>query len=219
MPTRTEDDMREDDPETGLAETDDVKFRKALAALYPTLVSYARRITRNPAEAEDLVHDAIERGLRRQDLFRAGVPGGWMATILRHLFLDRCRRARRWKKIAPAWRRIRLEEAMAYYFGSGAGFDPLLLRRPSDAFDAEDIQRAVPLLKPALRQVFCMFAFERLSQRDIGRQLCLPVSTVGTRLMRARRNLRKLLEGTAGRRPPGPPRSPGDGSPAAALAA
>ena len=170
---------------------DDVSFRRCLAALYPGLLRYARRITGNSADAEDLVHDTMERGLRRRELFHDGMPGPWMATILRHLFLDGCRRHTRWKALAPAWRHLRLAEEDPCVWQELADEPPA----PSavDSFSTEDVRRAARELKPGLRVVFSLFVFDRLSMREIGHRLSLPSSTVGTRLMRARRKLREAL--------------------------
>jgi RNA polymerase sigma-70 factor (ECF subfamily) len=177
------------------AQPDDAAFRASVAALYPSLLGYARRIAGNTADAEDLVHDTIERGLRRRALFRDGVPGPWMATILRHLFLDGCRRNRRWRTIAPAWRHLHLAETGADVWHDGPDAPPA--PSAAEAFTTDDVRRAARTLKPGLRDAFCLFVFERLSTREIARRLSLPGSTVGTRVLRARRKLRQILESGA----------------------
>jgi RNA polymerase sigma-70 factor (ECF subfamily) len=168
-----------------------VQLRSSLTHLYPSLFRYARRIAGNTADAEDLVQDAMERALRRSALFVVGTPGPWLATILRNAFLDACRHRQSWKRLAPGWRRLQLELA-GQQSGGGPGGTAAPLA--SDGYTAADVQRAVGLLAPGLRDVFCLFAFKRLSQREIGEQLSLRGSTVGTRLLRARRKLRQILE-------------------------
>jgi RNA polymerase sigma-70 factor, ECF subfamily len=196
--------------------SDNAEFRRSLAQLYPSLLKYARRIARNTAAAEDLVHDAIERGLMRRALFPDGLPGRWINTVLRHLFLDGCRRNRRWKSIGPAWARLHMTQAGLDGWHEHAGeSEPALA---SDAFSTDDVRLALGSLKPGLRDVFCLFVFQRLSQREIGRRLALPQSTVGTRLLRARRKLRQLLEDRAPQILPPPPRPPAPPAAAAALA-
>ena len=180
-------------------DTPAVQLRSSLTHLYPGLFRYARRIAGNTADAEDLVQDAMERALRRSALFVVGTPGPWLGTILRNAFLDACRHRQSWKRLAPAWRRLQLELA-GQQDGAGAGA-PLA----SDGYTTADVQRAVGLLAPGLRDVFCLFAFKRLSQREIGEQLSLRGSTVGTRLLRARRKLRQILEHGAGPPPPAAP--------------
>ncbi|MEP6652542.1 MAG: sigma-70 family RNA polymerase sigma factor, partial [Myxococcales bacterium] len=53
---------------------------------------------------------------------------------------------------------------------------------------------ASQLLAPLYREVFTLFTFGKLSQRQIARRLSLSASTVATRLVRARHKLRALLE-------------------------
>jgi RNA polymerase sigma-70 factor (ECF subfamily) len=183
----------------------------AIVSIYPVLLSYARRLAGNGADAEDLVHDAIARGLLRRHLFRTGTPERWLATILRHLFFDACRRRRCWKAIHAEWRRVSLERESDTHRaprGHGEAADPMA----SSDYSLEDVRRAARDLNPPLRVVFQMFVFERISQREIARRLSLPPSTVGTRLLRARRQLRTLLTVGAAptpmRRPPRPRKLP-----------
>ena len=169
-------------------------FQRKLADIYPRLLRQARRIAGNRADAEDLVHDAVERGLLRRHLFRDGQLERWIATVLRHLFFDRCRRRRSWRGICVEL--VYLQHTKSH--GDGAlGVDALdrsSAQAASLSYDGEDVRRAVTDLAPRLREVFSLFVFERLPQREIGRRLSLPISTVGTRLLRARRRLRMLME-------------------------
>jgi RNA polymerase sigma-70 factor (ECF subfamily) len=159
-------------------------FEAALVGLYPELLRCARRLTPNRADAEDLVQDAIERGLRRRALFRTGgLPDRWMATILRRLFVDQCRTARN---------RARIE--------GGAALDGIAAPeaapppRAWETFNIDDLRRAAARLASPFREVYGLFAFERLTHREIARRLSLPAGTVATRLLRARVKLRAILE-------------------------
>ena len=172
-------------------DTPAVQLRDSLIRLYPGLYRYARRIAGNTADAEDLVQDAMVRALRRSALFVAGAPGPWLGTILRNAFLDACRRRQSWKRLAPAWRRLQIEVAEQ---DDGGGPGAAAVALASDRYSTADVRRAVSLLSPGLRDVFCLFAFQRLSHREIGARLSLRGSTVGTRLLRARRKLRQILE-------------------------
>lgn len=169
-------------------------FKDDLVDLYPRLLKYARRIAKNGADAEDLVHDAIERGLLRRHLFHEGRLEYWISTILRHLFLDSCRRRHSWRGICVQLARLQHAEGEAG--GGSVGTDSTdhsanAIRR---RYDTDDVRRAMNGLTPRLREVFSLFVFDRLTQREIGRRLSLPISTVGTRLLRARRRLRILME-------------------------
>ena len=64
-----------------------------LAAELPGLVRYARYLTRNPADADDLVQDTLERAIARGDTFRgdSSLPT-WLHRVMHRRFLDTRRR-------------------------------------------------------------------------------------------------------------------------------
>ena len=64
-----------------------------------------------------------------------------------------------------------------------------------DALTAADIRAAATQLAPELRDAFERFAFEGQSYKQIAAAMGVPVATVGTRVLRARRQLRGLLGG------------------------
>jgi RNA polymerase sigma-70 factor (ECF subfamily) len=71
-------------------------FRDQLTRAIPALTSYARALTRNLSEADDLVQDTLERALTRQALYvETGPLISWLNTIMQHLFIDRVRSRRR----------------------------------------------------------------------------------------------------------------------------
>ncbi len=164
-------------------------FEESIVALYPQLVRLAFRLCRNAADARDLAQDAIERGLRCRESFRTGdAPDRWMCTILRRMFLDGCRSRRRRAHIpiAEVGDALRSPEA-----------DVL----PAwETFTADDVQRALLFLDAESRQVFRLFAFDRLPQEEIAQRLAISRRTVATRVFRTRAKLRKLLESGAYRR-------------------
>ncbi|GAA4399404.1 hypothetical protein GCM10023168_06650 [Fodinibacter luteus] len=64
-----------------------------LAAELPGLVRYAVHLTRDPAAADDLVQDTVERALARGDTFRGdSSPATWLHRIMHRRFLDTVRR-------------------------------------------------------------------------------------------------------------------------------
>ena len=78
-------------------------FEGALIQLVPPLRAYARAVTRNRENADDLVQDTLLRALRSRHTF---VPGtnlkAWTFTILRNQFITSARRKRPEQGIAPA---------------------------------------------------------------------------------------------------------------------
>jgi len=68
---------------------------EAFHADVPTLAAIARRLCGNAFDADDLVQDTLERALRAGDRYaEQGNRRGWLATILRNRFRDRCRAQR-----------------------------------------------------------------------------------------------------------------------------
>ena len=88
------------------------------------LFGTAMRLCRSEPDALDLVKDAFERALRSAGALPADANlRGWMLTILRNVFIDRSRSARRWRRAdlpaelpnpepdeAPAWSDIGLAQ-------------------------------------------------------------------------------------------------------------
>lgn len=161
-------------------------FSRDVLPLQPNLMRVALGLTRNAAEASDLVQDALERALREWSRFTPGTNArAWVTAILSRLFID-------------GWRRRRRRPALV-------GLDDMDLAGPSlpdeaavpapwETISDADLERAVAQLPDPLRHVFHLNVVDRLSYGDIGAALGIPVNTVGTRLMRARRRLRATLE-------------------------
>ena len=143
----------------------------------PYLHAMARRLIGNPHDASDLVQDALVRALR------ALPPAGddlrpWLATILRHLFVDRLRQRARAPFPVP------LDEVDL------SAADP----EAPDAIDHLDhLDEAIAGLPEPFRRVFVLHQLEGRSYRDIADALGIPLATVGTRLTRARLKLREHL--------------------------
>jgi RNA polymerase sigma-70 factor (ECF subfamily) len=148
----------------------------------PALQGFAARLCRTNADAGDLVQDTFERALRG---FPAFVPGtnarAWLFTILHRTFLKRERRA-----------------ASERRFGCLDDLDvpapePTLPPAWAD-LSSEHLSAAMALLEEEFRTPYRMHSVESLSYAEISFRLGVPVSTVGTRLRRARQKLRALLE-------------------------
>jgi RNA polymerase sigma-70 factor (ECF subfamily) len=163
-----------------------MSFESDLLVWLPQLQRYARALTGDPAWAEDLVQDTLERALNK---WRRGSDGNlraWLLTLLRHRFIDQLR-ARREVAVdeenAP-WQTMPAPE------GEVSG---LLLR---------DVQRALYRLPVEQREVLLLVALEGLSYQEAAKVLAAPVGTVMSRLARAREHMRVLLaDEPAARRP------------------
>jgi RNA polymerase sigma-70 factor (ECF subfamily) len=169
---------------------DQQDFEQAIVAAYPRLFRYARQLTRNDADAGDLLQDTIARGYSRRGGFRRGTAvDRWMFTILRRLFLDRCRHAQVEQRAGQLQYDLEVAAETAWTpEDEGESRTELW-----ELYTIADVRSAAARLAPCLRRVYMMFAFERRSYAQIGALLAIPSGTVATRVSRARLRLRQLL--------------------------
>jgi RNA polymerase sigma-70 factor (ECF subfamily) len=152
-----------------------------LEPLYAT----ALRLTRNRADAEDLVQDTLVKALRFSNRFERGTNlRAWLSTILHNTWRNRIRDAGRETVEVNS---TRLEEAEATQDGSSAGESPeqLLLRNTLDA----DLRAALDGLPDVFRQAVWLRDVEEFSYAEIARTLDVPIGTVMSRISRGRRML------------------------------
>jgi RNA polymerase sigma-70 factor (ECF subfamily) len=149
--------------------------------------NYARWLTRNDADAEDVVQDACVRAMRYFSSFRDDDARAWLFTIVRNAWYSRVSRRPRVTDTTP--------------FGA-ASDEP-----PDGALDPEERllqQHSVALVRAALerlpidfREVIVLREIEGLSYKEIAAVDCVPVGTVMSRLARGRERLSAVLKLTA----------------------
>jgi RNA polymerase sigma-70 factor (ECF subfamily) len=176
---RSTDDDGQGSPRVGA----DGEFTRRVVDETAMLVRHATRLTRDSADASDLVQDTVERALRRAQAFRAGSNlRAWLLTILTNLFIDRCRRRDRDSRL------------------DSVDEDQLAAPERDDVVPAwanlgqDEVRAALAELEPAFREPYQLHALEHLSYQEVALRLRIPVATVGTRLSRARQRLRALLQ-------------------------
>ena len=159
------------------------EVEQIVLASYPDLLRQARALSGNDADARDLTQETVARALSRIEHFRSGTSAKhWLSTILRNIFIDRCRHTR-----------VRGEVPLAI---DPPGSGPDDERRGPDAWEAftvEDVRRSLMFLNPEARKTFSLFTFDRLSFAEISRKQSISIGTVGTRIYRARQQLRQVL--------------------------
>lgn len=153
----------------------------------------ALRLTRNRAQAEDLVQEALARALRSFDRFTAGTNcRAWLFKIMRNAFLNRVRAERE----APYDDEF-LDE---HRRDAEAGF-PSSTATPEEEFLQTvvhgDVERALRDLPERFREVVILADLEGFTYREIAEALDCPIGTVMSRLSRGRRLLRRALESFA----------------------
>ncbi|WP_134681828.1 sigma-70 family RNA polymerase sigma factor [Paracoccus ravus] len=149
----------------------------------PALRRYALALSRDHAEADDLVQEALLRGHEKRRGFR---PGGnlraWLFAILRNTFLDRLRSRK-------AERRREQEFAAAL---------PEAMDAPQDAaVRLAQLQRAFSDLPDDQREALYLVAVDGLSYAEAAELAGVPLGTLMSRVSRARARLRDFEEGRA----------------------
>ena len=162
-------------------------YPREVDAELPHMLVVARRLTRNAEDAHDLVQDALVRALPASGAIVAATASnlrGWLTTIVRHLHVDRMRRAAR-EPLAVPIDETRIESVWTNDAASEPGD-----REPMGMDDVEEALRTLP---EVFRRVFVLHEIEGRPYREIAVALDIPMVTVGTRLNRARLKLRVLL--------------------------
>jgi RNA polymerase sigma-70 factor, ECF subfamily len=151
------------------------------------LYGYAMAITRNRADAEDLVQETYVRAIRGKESLRAGSNvKSWLFTILRNIHLNQLRKQR----TSPRVLEIDADENSANIVVETSE-DPLA--RYVRKTERERLTEAIEQLPPEFREIVVLREFEDLSYLEIAAILDCPVGTVMSRLARARSRLRTLL--------------------------
>lgn len=186
-------------------------FETQVLGLLGALEGAARRLTRNDADAEDLVAETVSRAWRAlhtlecEAAFRA-----WMFRILNNTFVSDLRRAGarpQTESFDAAGGEAEEQEFSLFeqmhqpfllWFGNPEQeFLDKLLR--------EDLERALACLPEHYRMVVMLSDVEEFSYAEIAQALAIPVGTVRSRLARARGALQKMLWQQAGERGLSPP--------------
>jgi RNA polymerase sigma-70 factor (ECF subfamily) len=165
-------------------ETDEEAFERHVIPEIEVLLRVARSLTRNHAEAEDLVQDTLIRAYRGIGGFDGRYPRAWLLTILRNTHINRNRRRR------PEL--LRDQDATFQRLESDASGDraDVLVE---DTIDGE-ILAALDDLSDDFRRVVELVDIDGLSYPEAAEVLGIPVGTVMSRLHRARRRIRDRLD-------------------------
>ena len=154
------------------------------------LYSYALVLSRNHAEAEDLVQETYVRAIQAMGRLRADSNmKGWLFTILRNIWLNQLRK----RKNGPPMLEMEAEDGLA-----NSIVEPS--RNSHDLYvsklEAEQVRAAIEQLPAEFREIILLREYEDLSYQEIASVLDCPLGTVMSRLGRARAKLRTLLAAT-----------------------
>ncbi len=173
---------------------DQADFAEQAMPFMDALYSAALRMTRNPADAEDLLQETYLRGFRGFGGFREGTNlKAWLYRILTNSYINTYRS----KKRRPQETELDDVEELYLYRKLGGPASLVLGRSAEDEMldwvtDTE-VKEAVESLPDQYRMAVLLADVEGFAYREIAEILDVPIGTVMSRLHRGRKALQKEL--------------------------
>jgi RNA polymerase sigma-70 factor (ECF subfamily) len=160
-----------------------VEFRRELESALPHLRAFARSLTRNYDQADDIVQDTMLKAWAARDRFQAGTSfRAWTFTILRNVFISGRRRAR----FQGDWDELLASKLLS----APAGQEHRL--------HLTDLVRALERISPTQREALMLTTVGDLSHEEAAEIMGVATGTIKSRVSRAREALDTLL-GRGGR--------------------
>jgi RNA polymerase sigma-70 factor (ECF subfamily) len=173
---------------------DQAQFTELTMEYMPALYSAALRMTRNPADAEDLVQETYLKAYRSFASFTAGTNlKAWLYRILTNTYINTYRAAKRRPEISD------VEDVEDLYLyrrlgpDSGAGDGRSAEDEALDRFTDDEVKAALESLPDAFRIAVLLADVEGFSYKEIAEITDVPIGTVMSRIHRGRRALQKAL--------------------------
>ncbi|MEM8931643.1 MAG: RNA polymerase sigma factor [Acidobacteriota bacterium] len=152
-------------------------YRRHVGRIHAT----CRRLCGDVSEAEEMTQEAFVRAWQKLDTFRGqSLFSSWLHRLSVNVVLGHWRSAKRYRQ-----RVVAIDDV-------GSAPEPEV-EVPEGL--AIDLERAIATLPPGARTVFVLHDIEGWRHRDIAEQVGLAVGTSKTQLHRARRLLRRVLDG------------------------
>ena len=159
-----------------------------------SLYSAALRMTRNPADAEDLVQETYLKAYRAFGGFEEGTNlKAWLYRILTNTFIN----AYRAKKRRPEQTELDEVENL-YLFRRLGGLEAVAAGRSAEeevleSFTDSEVKAAIEALPENFRLAVLLADVEGFSYKEIAEIMQIPIGTVMSRLHRGRKALQKAL--------------------------
>jgi RNA polymerase sigma-70 factor (ECF subfamily) len=160
-------------------------FEDLAMPLFDSLYNFARWLSRDSNDAEDLVQETYLKALRSFASFQSGTNfRAWIFQILRNTFLSSRSKLERRMTVA-----MESEEDGAELAVENVTPETILMNRTNSQL----LQRAIDDLPVHYREALLLCEVEEMSYQEIAGILSIPVGTVMSRLARARRAIRASI--------------------------
>jgi RNA polymerase sigma-70 factor (ECF subfamily) len=176
-----------------LTADDKARFTEGALPLLDSLYASALRMTRNPADAEDLVQETMLRAYRSFDRFEPGTNlKAWMFRIMTNAYINTYRKKQREPK------KVSAEEVEDFdLYQQLKDHDDQFSRTPErivlDSLVDSDIIDAIDDLPEQFRLAVVLSDVEGFSYAEMAEIMDVPLGTVMSRLHRGRKALQKRL--------------------------
>jgi RNA polymerase sigma-70 factor (ECF subfamily) len=152
-------------------------MQRMLAGQIPALRRYARALTGDHEAADDLVQESLERAWRKSGHWKSELPlRPWLFTLMHNVYVNGIRKKRPVVLDDPP-------DDIVDPVRSG----------PQRAMDLRDLEKGLAQLPDPQREVLLLVCLEEMRYEEVARVLDVPVGTVMSRLHRARKSLRTIM--------------------------